>query len=316
MLHSNVRSGGGTGVDPSDEHTHMPPPTLEESARPSTGAPVDIDTVADELYALRPEEFTAARNARTAEARTAGDRALADRIGKLRRPSLAAWVSNLLVRERPEETEALLRLGEALRRAHRDLDGARLRELTGQQRTLIRAVTREARELAAQAGHPVGDDVGREVEGTLHAVLADPEAAAEWATGRLVKPLEGTVGFPDVSPSVTVRKPAPRPGKRADAAEAARLRKDAEAARRELRAREKEASAAEKEAAEQRRRAEQLKERVAELTEELSRAKAEQREAAEEERRAREELRAAERRVREAGRRAEKAATRLAERQG
>ncbi|CCK25132.1 hypothetical protein BN159_0753 [Streptomyces davaonensis JCM 4913] len=271
---------------------------------------MDIDTVADELYALRPEHFTAARNARMAEARTAGDRALAERIGALRRPSLAAWVSNLLVRERPEEVEALLRLGEGLRQAHQDLDGARLRELTGQQRTLIRAVSREARQLATRAGHPVGEDVGREVEGTLHAVLADPEAAAHWATGHLVRPLEATVGFPEVSPTAAPRPPA-RPRKGRDDEALTRARKDAEAAERALRALEKEAATAEREAAESQQRTARLKERVGELTEELGRAKADHRQASEEERRVREELRATERRVREARRRAETAAARL-----
>ncbi len=288
---------------------------------------MDIDTVADELYALRPENFTAARNARMAAARTSGDRALAERIGALRRPSLAAWVSNLLVRERPEEVEALLRLGEGLRQAHQDLDGARLRELTGQQRTLIRAVSREAGQLATRAGHPVGEDVGRAVEGTLHAVLADPEAAAQWATGHLVRPLEATVGFPEVSPTAARRTPtrpamggddvtgptaAPRPPSRPkkgrDDEGLTRAREDAEAAERALRALEKEAAAAERESVASQRRAAELKD---ELTEELSRAKADHRQASEEERRAREELRAAERRVREARRRAETAAARL-----
>lgn len=91
---------------------------------------MDLDAVADELYGLRPEDFTAARAARVAAARTAGDRALAERIGKLRRPSLSAWASNLLVREQPEQIEPLLKLGEALRQAHQDLDGAQLRALS------------------------------------------------------------------------------------------------------------------------------------------------------------------------------------------
>lgn len=280
---------------------------------------MDIDTVADELYALRPEDFTAARNTRMAEARSAGDRALAEEIGKLRRPTLSAWVSNLLVRERPEEVQALLRLGEGLRQAHHDLDGAQLRELSGQQRTLIRAVTREAGQLAAEAGHPVGEDVGREVETTLHTALADPGAAQEWAAGRLVRPLEATVGFPDVSPTAARPTAAPppkaRPAKRRDDEALTRARNDAETAERELRALEREATDAEQQAQAAHERTGQLKTRLDELTEELSRVEDDHSQARAEERRARDRLRTTERQVREARRRAESAATRLERRQ-
>ncbi|MGA4956639.1 hypothetical protein [Streptomyces lavendulocolor] len=156
---------------------------------------MDLESVTEELYGLRPDRFTAARNARAAEARKAGDRALAEAVRSLRRPTLAAWVSNLLVRERPAEARSLAALGDGLRRAHRELDGERLRELSRKQHAVVAALARQARQLAADAGQPVGDDVQHEVEATLHAVLADPAAAGEWASGRLVRPLSPPVGF-------------------------------------------------------------------------------------------------------------------------
>ncbi|WP_409474345.1 hypothetical protein [Streptomyces sp. HC307] len=114
---------------------------------------MDLDAVADELYGLRPEDFVAARDARAAAVRKAGDRALAEKIAGLRRPSLSAWASNLLVREQPGEVEPLLRLGEGLRRAHQELDGAQLRELSRRQRFLISALSRQAgRRAEAAAG--------------------------------------------------------------------------------------------------------------------------------------------------------------------
>ncbi|MDN3260147.1 hypothetical protein QWJ26_10070 [Streptomyces sp. CSDS2] len=157
---------------------------------------MDLDSVADELYGLRPEEFVAARDRRARDARESGERALAKEIGALLRPSLAAWAGDLLVRRRPEEVGPLLGLGEELRRAHRELDGARLRELARRQGEVIGALGRQARRLAEREGHPVGEGVQREVEETLHAVLADPEAARAWAAGRLVRPLKSTFGFP------------------------------------------------------------------------------------------------------------------------
>ncbi|WTX00042.1 hypothetical protein OG216_44830 [Streptomycetaceae bacterium NBC_01309] len=158
---------------------------------------MDLDAVADELYALPPGDFTAARNARAAEAVRSGDRPLGERIRALPKPTLAAWASNLLVRTRPDETGPLLELGEALRDAYRNVDGAQLRALSARQRQVTAALAREARQLAASAGQPLGNQALQEVQDTLHAALADPDAAREWASGRLSRPL-GAAGFPAV----------------------------------------------------------------------------------------------------------------------
>ncbi|MER7895529.1 hypothetical protein ABTX62_05185 [Streptomyces sp. NPDC096046] len=280
---------------------------------------MDYDSVADELYALRPEEFTAARASAMASARTAGDRELAERIRGLRKPSLAAWVSNLLVRGSPGEVEPLLRLGEGLRQAHQDLDGAQLRELSRRQHALIRALSARARRLAQEAGHPIGESVQREVENTLHAVLADPEAAAVWASGRLAKPLSAAVGFPAAAEGARPKRPAPapapsRPGKKAGERQRrllAQAREDVEAAERELGRLRDEAATAGREVAEAQRRMEDLQRRVEELTGELERARNEHQQARFAERTARERARTADRRVREAGRKAATAASRL-----
>ncbi|MFI9753441.1 hypothetical protein [Streptomyces collinus] len=278
---------------------------------------MDYDSVADELYALRPEEFTAARASAMASARTAGDRELAARIGALRKPSLAAWVSNLLVRSSPGEVEPLLRLGEGLRQAHQDLDGAQLRELSRRQHALIRALSLQARQLAKEAGHPIGEGVQREVENTLHAVLADPEAARAWAGGRLTKPLDAAVGFPAVAEGARPQRPAPapsRPGGKASEQQRRRLdraRKEAEAAERELRGLRDEAAAADRAAGEAKRQVDALQRQVEGLTGELERIRSEHQQARFAERTARERARMAGRRVREAGRKAATAADRL-----
>ncbi|QCD61006.1 hypothetical protein [Streptomyces hawaiiensis] len=280
---------------------------------------MDYDSVADELYALRPEEFTAARASAMASARTAGDRELAERIRALRKPSLAAWVSNLLVRGSPGEVEPLLRLGEGLRQAHQDLDGAQLRELSRRQHALIRALSLQARQLAEEAGHPIGESVQREVENTLHAVLADPEAARAWAGGRLAKPLSAAVGFPAVAEGARPQGPAPapaasRPGKKVSEQQRRRLaeaRKDAEAAEHELRGLQDAAATAGQEASEAKQQVEEVQRRVEKLGEELERARSEHQQARFAERTARERARTADRRVREAGRKAATAAAQL-----
>ena len=50
---------------------------------------MDLDEVADGLYALPPGEFVGARTEAARRARAAGDRALAGRIGALGKPSTA-----------------------------------------------------------------------------------------------------------------------------------------------------------------------------------------------------------------------------------
>ncbi|MFJ4754050.1 MULTISPECIES: hypothetical protein [Streptomyces] len=297
------------------------------SSRFAEREPVDLDAVADELYGLRPEQFTAARNERVAAARSAGNRKLADAIGRLRRPSLSAWASNTLVRAEPDQVEPLVGLGEALRQAHRDLDAAQLRDLVHQQRLLIGALARQAAQLAADAGHPLGQDAQREVQDTLQAVLADAEAARQWASGRLTKPLTPTAAFPATSGEAPPRRtPEPDRAKRPAPAEAgksavdqrrrrerAEARKAAEEADRERQARASEAEEAARRAEDVKERVAELRDRVETLSKELKGAEADLARARSDDRTAREETRAAERRVRDADRAAQKAARRVEE---
>jgi hypothetical protein len=151
-------------------------------------APVDDEALAEiaqRLYGLRPEEFTGARDDEVKRARADGDRAGAKAIAALRRPSLAAWLVNALVRERGDQVEQLLELGAALGAAQRGLAGDEVRALGRQRQQLLAAVGRQARALARELGHPVSDDVGQEVEQTLGAAMVDPRVAEAVRSGRL-----------------------------------------------------------------------------------------------------------------------------------
>ena len=147
---------------------------------------MDFDDVCDELYGLDPTEFVAARTAQVSAARAAGDKALAARIGKLRKPTVSAWVVNLLAREAPDEVGALLDLGAALQDAQRHLSGADLRALSGQRQKAVSALARRAGALAADRGRPVDENLLREVGQTLNAALADPAVAAQVRSGTTV----------------------------------------------------------------------------------------------------------------------------------
>ncbi|MGW0402158.1 hypothetical protein ACWD0E_30710, partial [Streptomyces sp. NPDC003002] len=180
---------------------------------------MDVEEVIDELYGLPPAQFTSARDEAAAGAKRAGDRAAGKRIAALRRPTLAAWASNLLVRGKPSEVEQFLQLGQALREAHRSLNGEQLRTLSHQQHVVIGALAREALRLADEAGTPASGTVLRDVEQILYTVLAEPEAAEAWASGRLVKAPAPVTEFPGIDPGAV--PPAPSQAEQAEPAESA-----------------------------------------------------------------------------------------------
>ena len=83
--------------------------------------PVDLETAANELYALSPDEFVERRQQLVAEARR---REIAARHQiKLRRPTRSAWLINLLARQEADALTALLELGAALQDAQQRMAG-------------------------------------------------------------------------------------------------------------------------------------------------------------------------------------------------
>ena len=157
---------------------------------------VSLTEVARELYGLAPADFTAQRNARARDL-TPTDAALARQVAALRKPSPAAWVVNLLARDRAEKLEELLRLGEQMRQAQEQFDRDALRRLGAERREAVAGLAREAADLAQAAGHPPTASVLGEAEQTLQAATSDPDAAAAVAAGLLVRALRA-VGFEPV----------------------------------------------------------------------------------------------------------------------
>jgi hypothetical protein len=289
-----------------------------------------VEQAADELYGLAPEDFTAARDEQVRAARAAGNRRLAAALGRLRRPTVSAYVLNLLVREQPEVAEQLVALGEELRRAQEELSGPALRQLAGQRAQLVGALVRSARTIAADAGHPVSQAVAYELEQTLHAALADPDVAEEVGSGRLTRAATRT-GF-DATPPEPSTKPARRlravrDDERAEdpaVVRERRLREQREAERTRLQAELAEAEQARTEAEQALGAAEQELEAaeegrataaraVEELREQLAEAEDTERDAVRQERDAQRERDAATRRRDSAARRAEDLAARLAD---
>ena len=251
----------------SERRASVEPPSGTRG-RSRGGAVNDVEAVLDELYATPPSDFVARRETLAAAARTAGRAGDARRSHAARRPTRAAWAANFLLRSQPEESRQFLELGEALREAYRTLDADGLKDLSAQRRRVVSALSRQTAQLALEAGHRLSESVQQDLEATLRAVLADPDAAEQWAGGRLINALTPPSDFrpgtvPSAAKAATRGRPAPAQRARAEEDELAERRR----AHQERLARAQEAA----EAAEQRLREERAGQTDAEA--ELQRAR-------------------------------------------
>ncbi|GGO76112.1 hypothetical protein GCM10012289_52720 [Nonomuraea cavernae] len=188
---------------------------------------VDLDEVADRLYALVPSEFTAARAAEAGAAKAAGEAGLAREITGLRKPTVSAWALNRAARLHPGELQELFDLGERLRSAWEEHDADALAELTRRRGDLTGRVGRLVKE-----GARLSAAAAAEVDQTLDAAVVDADAAAQVRRGRLVRPLSYSGFAPAPAPR---RGPAGRKRTPDAEDEVARARQEAE----ERRARER-----------------------------------------------------------------------------
>ncbi len=159
---------------------------------------MDVEEIADRLYALPPEEFTAARDE---EAKQANSAYLRKAVMALRKPTAAAHAVNQLVRDRTADIDALIALGDQIRAAMGS-DPAEVRRHTEERRTLIHGLIDPNLSAAVQ----------EDVTATLEAATADADLAAAVRTGRLVKPLR-YVGFgnlPDLKDAVATKSVKPK----------------------------------------------------------------------------------------------------------
>jgi hypothetical protein len=192
---------------------------------------VSVEDELDALYGVPPEEFTALRKELADAAKKRGDTDAARTIAAARRPTTAAWVVNELIRADPTAKDRIAELNAQLRAAHAAMDGARIRELSTQQRTLVSKLARTG---FAAAGVPNPSAAIREdVTGTLQAAVADPEVAKQ--LGRLEKAQEWS-GFGDFGAPTEIasprRKAEPAPAPKVDRRAAEKRRRALAAAER------------------------------------------------------------------------------------
>jgi hypothetical protein len=172
------------------------------------------DQEVDRLFGLGPEAFVVARTEAARRLKKAGDPGAAARVTALRRPPLSAWAVNQLARARGPEVEGLLEAGERLRAAHRAAlageGAAELRAATRAEREAVAGLVAAAAEVLESTGHPATEATRDRVAATLHAAVADPDAAELVRRGRLTHDLDptgfgtpdaGTEGFEEAQPA-------------------------------------------------------------------------------------------------------------------
>jgi hypothetical protein len=260
-------------------------------ARSDSGE-IDFATARSQLYAVKPADFVSLRADLIKRARAAGDKKLATKIQALRKPTVAAWLVNVLARE-PDALAELLALGRELREGMGGLDADGLRGLTRRRHELVTGLVRQARELGAAFDQRVGDEAARAVQATLEATLSDADSADAVAAGCLSEPLEPT-GFGGFGFASIVGAAAPSGGRDDDADAGAgatvtdlgarRVRKQAEIAEAEQELADAQALAeqaersraeAEQRTADERRLADKASKRVAAVEATLAEARAE-----------------------------------------
>lgn len=169
---------------------------------------MDVDEVAEELYGLPLDAFTAAKSAWQKRAKAELGPAAAAQIQALKKPNLAAWLANQTVRLHPDQAEAIVLLGQDVRRAAASAGGEQLREFGARERQLTQAFIGKVAEVARDAARTPNADVLRGIQDTCHAVVVDEDVADVFAAGRLTETVQ-RFGFVGATPGLRLVERAP-----------------------------------------------------------------------------------------------------------
>jgi hypothetical protein len=169
--------------------------------------------VPHELYGLPLERFTPERDALVKALRSEGRRDEAARVGKLRKPSVAAWAVNQLVGTQRRGVSALFDAGDALRDAQSKLVAGggnpdALRKASERERLATEALVQKARGLLSSEGRELTQATLEKVSETLHAAALDDDARAQVRDGCLERELRH-VGLGTIEARAEAKADAP-----------------------------------------------------------------------------------------------------------
>lgn len=154
---------------------------------------MDLDEAVTRLYASDLADFVATRTRLATEA----DREDARAIKALRKPTVTAWLLNLLARREPDLVGEVGALGGRMRAAQAKGDAQALRESRPERDDLVRRVVDAVRAVAQTEDRALTPAAEDEVRASLVAALADADGQAALASGMLVRPLSYS-GFGEV----------------------------------------------------------------------------------------------------------------------
>src|SRR5919197_1987844 len=174
---------------------------------------MDAEEAIDELYAAAPEDFVAERTRLAKALKESGSDEDAQRLAKLRKPSLAAWALNQLARQQRRDVDLLLDAGHRLREAQAGvLSGAEREAFDNARRSERDAVSRltaEAEKLLRTRGSASATSLGQ-IQETLRAAAVSEEGRELLARGRFAQPL-ASQGFELVAELAGTAREAAKP---------------------------------------------------------------------------------------------------------
>jgi hypothetical protein len=171
---------------------------------------------ADELYGLALDQFIPERGALVKALRAEKRRDEAAAVAALRKPSVAAWAVNQLVRSQGSSVQELFAAGDELREAQARLldgsgDGKALRAANERERAAVDELVQAARGLLSSDGHELSPAVVERVADTLHAAALDEGAREQVREGRLERELRHVgLGLGESADPFAVAPPAPK----------------------------------------------------------------------------------------------------------
>jgi hypothetical protein len=125
---------------------------------------LSYEEAVEALYRAAPDGFVAERKRLAAELKGSGDKAAAQKLSALEKPSISVWVVNQLYREQRERFDELLEVAAKLRGGDLSVAGAH-REALAEMRRLAAARLRDT-------GHSANEATLRKVSASLAAIAA------------------------------------------------------------------------------------------------------------------------------------------------
>ncbi len=229
---------------------------------------MDLDQAIDELYSVTPDDFVGERSRLAKGLRDGGQAGEAATLGKMRKPSVAAWALNQLSRGNRRQVDLLLDAGHRLREAQAAVlagsDHDVFERAQAAEREAVSRLVRVAETLLKERG-AVSASVLNQVADSLRIAAISPDGRELLARGRFTKP-PVSQGF-DLANELAAQTPRTAPAKDAGPVEQEERRRAKQAVRTaqaSLRAAEREARDARRDAERVSRQADQARERVAE----------------------------------------------------